>query len=719
MSNNEPVENGGANGVAAFDAEIATIFNIPEDSKELFAPLVCGLAEALLSGPNFPPGVRLTPYVDELVEVAFPNFRTVQNLSNLFLDYLKENSMSLSGKLQELHGQGSFTWVIAQRHLIDIMKHDEGFRADKLMKTWQLCLAKFDYSPDQLRTIEGLANSGTREFLAAIQLLAIYRVTLLRSDPLDEEEEEEPPLQEAPPQINQGGAPIAQGGANRGSNVPGAPGAPLLGSSQVPVDVAAIANAVMGLIAPQLGQILDRVHVLEDRPTGGASSGAQMGNPPRRSGGMIDLSGGQQQQGGGSQAAGSNGGDRMNLQQLAQGMSTMFGGRTQAGESVSSNASGSGSGVSSSRGGDSVDVYSNNKKGKAAFTASTGLVTAEGEILGRMSGGWWLLALSQLMSDVSSLRNSYGVTKHRTLESLRDEMYSSPGLITVDISGIPLVYHVPAYQKHLLVEAKLKSVRHNPDNNYDLSRLGDLQFARYIHPATHWHFDAFIEHTRRAASKETCVGYLQKTGSELADFVMDYRDAFYNFAEGRLGRKEDWHLMPHHITNWAILVCLHHNVWMRAVLAADLSLLVKDFRIVADGYSVLLQENYDGSPKVLLRMALEFLEYRCPICFRPGSCNAYCVSPSCKVDMNAVSGGAKFEKPVGYQVAFKAWKKDQKKDLFAESAHSKWTKKFHEDKPEWAPVKVVSAEVTSGGYDALAKTQQMITIHKFEGHRMY
>jgi hypothetical protein len=717
---NEVVENGGANGVAAFNAEIATIFNIPEDSKELFAPLVCGLAEALLSGPNFPPGVRLTPYVDELVEVAFPNFRTVPNLSNLFLDYLKDNSMSLSGKLQDLHGQGSFTWVIAQRHLIDILKHKEVFRADKLMKTWQLCLAKFDYSPDQLNTIAGLANSGTREFLAAIQLLAIYRVTLLRPDPLVDEVEGEP---QGPPggpaQLNQVGAPNAQGVNNVSSNVT-APVAPVAGSGQGPLDVTAIANAVMGLITPQLSQILDRVNVLEGGSTGGTSGGALPVIPPRRNVGTIDLSGVQQQGGGSQQAAGSNSSNRMNLEQLAHGVSSMFGGRTQAGESLSNNASsnsGSGGGLGSG-GGDNVDVNSNNKS-KAAFTASTGLMTAEGQFLGRVTGDWWLLPLSQMMSDLSSLRNSYGVTKHRTLESLRDEMYASPGLRTVDISGIPLVYHVPAYQKHLLVEPKLKSVRYNPDNNYDLSRLGDLQFARYIHPTTHWHFDAFIEHTRRAASRETCVGYVQKTGSELADYVMDYRDAFYNFAEGRLGRKEDWHHHPHHITNWAILVCLHLNVWMRAVLAADLSLLVKDFRIIADGYSVLLQENYDGSPKVLLRMALEFLHYLCPICFRPGSCNAYCVSPSCKVDLTAVQGGAKFEKPVGYQVAFKAWKKDQKKDLFAESAHSKWTKKFHEDKPEWAPVKVVSAEVAGGGYDGLAKSQQLIVIHKFEGNRMY
>jgi hypothetical protein len=673
MSGNVTVINGGEAEKVAFMADVEQIIVenwIPVDSKHLFTPLVFGLSQILVGGPNGIVVGGLPPVIDPLVYSICPTYKTENNFRIWFFNYLKAKD-----NLETLHkafALSTSSKVTTQKHLVIMVKVD---LANAEIKTWQQVVAKFDYSIGHILAIQQAPAPGERNFMWAVILMVIYRVVQLCF-------------------------PLGQGAGGVGAN----PTVP------VPTGPPRTIEDLWALLLPKVNQIDQMSERLSAVETHNGRTHRNPVAPVRTSTITAGLD--------------STVDDELQDDEIGNivrdGMREMMeGAGKESGADVSAGVGNHGSGSSGTAVGNkrtlSADPEVQIVEQSGRFNGPSKKTPSS---RGLVSGKWWDDKCSKLMNFVNYMYNVYQSETHRKAEDLREDMYDKPGagLDFIDPQGVPLRCHVPAYKKHDRLEPKLKCEILNPDDHGDLTSFGTLKNSCYIFPCTIWHFDAFIRSAIQKLLECTCVGYKQQTANEQVQCVMDYQELFMEFAETKVAPRTEFHRHPHHITCWAQLATLHVNLWNRAVLNRDLSLLVVNFRLIAESqYAHKLTPKSGGESKLHLRIALELLEYRCPSCSRPGACNAIC--KACNVDLFKRS--SEKGKPEGWRVAFDAWKKKNGgKEKFQNRGFDSVYRDFVADgNSKFALVEVKGP--VGDDYIELSKHQHLIAMHNFEGRRMY
>ncbi len=689
MSLSSDIESGGEARMAAFFAEFEHVVDvIPDDSKELFSPLVFGVARILLSGTAGHDGSFLTPFVDPMVKRIFPNYRTEADLPKLFLDYLM--SKGHREILQELYDLGSNTYPIAGARLREMFRVDPNNKKDAAFKSWEYGLARYGYSAEQIQTIAQLEDLGTVYFLSSVQILAVYVV-----------------IQERHPMAFQNQTTVSSSAENHVSTrvlVP--PVAVLTPAAPTVVPVSAGSS--------ELKEMMDMLRMVNTRFSGLEQTVRDLQRADR-----VQFDKGTSQQATKRTSQRSTTLDLVS-DDIPDNDSDDEEDDAFFNSGVKSLMVDSDKATAQGRKGELSMSGSVSKPSAASFTAHSGKsVQANGTLSAASSepapavGGWWGEGTA-LMDDVTAMRNNYGGVKHRSMQLIKADIYGQ-GLHTIDYAGLPHRFHIAPVKKHECADPVIESVLYNPDNDANLNRMkGDQNISRFIVPASPLHFVAFIQSCRRKVLKQTSIKFAQDSVAAAAQCIEDYNDKFMTLLESKLGYVSDIQVHPRHITTWALLVCLHINFWMTAILAADLSLLVKDFDAIVEAqYNPLLHVGPSGLSKIDLKLSMELLNLICPICCRKASCSVLCMGPNCKVDTLATPSVKKVH-PEGSKPALAAFKKKHPewKDNF-----SKMEKAFYAEFPEFYPSKS-TAVPSAGGYEALAQRQELIKMHPFQG-RIY
>eukprot|EP01034_Spumella_vulgaris_P041190 gene41190-50987_t len=392
------------------------------------------------------------------------------------------------------------------------------------LTTWQEALGKFNYSDVQvLQMQQGLPGTRLRGFLCGICLMVIYRVIIKLRPRLE-----------------------GNGGANPnvvvgplGPTNNGAPQGPPVVVTGTPLTLEAIA-ALLSPVTEELKRVTARVWSLE------ANQSPSQTLIPGTGSGNLRLSAEDRLE------EVVEGGMSLTLRNGLADMSSGLG----AGKSSSVSASSVGSGSSNDSGNKRSSnpesgIEEGSKKVKGTFE---GVTSSLADRQAEVSGSWWIDTESKLRRYVNFMHSIYSRVTHVSVPELRDLIYKlEHGLDSIDAQGVPTRYHVPPYKRNDMMEPKLKSEILNPDFNGDLLELGDFKDSAYIVPATVWHWLAFMESQGLKILESTCMGFKQKSSGERAKCLITYRHLFLEFAEGKMGPKENFHKHAFHVTNWALL----------------------------------------------------------------------------------------------------------------------------------------------------------------------
>ncbi len=672
--------------MAAFYAEFEHILDVvvPNDSKDLFVPLVFQVAELLTSGPIELGGSYLSPLIDSMVVRIVPDFKTQVDLRQSYLNYLQNKEHK--DVVLDLYGLRKNSVTIAGARLAAMIKQSPEFAKDH--RSWEEFLVdKFNYSEDQVESILSAPNSGARAFLSSVLVLVAYRAVALRALP--------------------GGAATAATATALVGGGGGAVQQPVVPTVIVPPPAVPTAEAAMlAMLQALLAPLNERLAAMErvQSGTGGGRASTQGVLPRGTGGGMIDISGDAQDY------------DQVEQDELlARALEQMAGGAGGLGGATGKQVSSisCASGVSNN-----INSNVNTATKSPIFSSATSSGTLKrstvvGEKSAHVTGSWFADDSSILMCVVSSLQSAYGTTRHLSMYAIQHSINGldviQDGLITIDISGIPHAFIVAAKLSSKEHHAPTKeSVVYNPDKNRHLASLGVQFTSKYIHPVTIQHFLAFIKSQIKKATGETCIEFVQTSPGERVDLLMEYQELFVAFAESKLGPVEEMHRQPFHVTGWAALVCLHNNLWMRAMLGTDLTLLTRNFDYIAESqYGSDMKARPSGSPKIDLRLALEILGYRCPKCSRRGCCKVACencLEPSAKKSESLY--------PPGYPQALKTWK-DANQEKVAKWNGYRTSKEFVKLFPQFAPVQ--SNAGVSLTHEDLSVCQELVEVHSCEG----
>lgn len=653
--------------------------DIPQIVIEKFGPLVFKIAKMLAADPVRPPECVITPGIDELLIKLIPDLGPNTDVRKLLSDFIVANSyeavfVKLCGLTRSNIGSCHYRWEVLVGSLPPFAELDE-FDCGVL-------LSKFDFSEQEVAAIIELASPKPRDFFVALFVLSVMRTVQIRTV-----------------------------------------------ATPTPPTQPAVADGNNAAVLAQLNDIKEMMLMFGSRLNLLESSKDNSGTVPSRS--LINSTTGVL---GANRAAFdlTGGAETDKEKELTPAEAAEEARRAEAALRFGfERMAGSGGASSMSAAGmmsSLPSVLSVTPVGLGYFAPSTDsqhpittrTKSAQDALIEK--GSWNTGPLQS--ATIISLRASYCDTSvHRPLHVLRNCRYSPEGLVTYDVSGIPHTDIVVAVKRTVLQATPplRESSILNLDKNLDLLCLGDQHKSPYMIPASPEHFARFIDGQLRKVIRPSSIQFKQTDVAERTDCLLAYQDKFLELIESTMGPRHAMQGFRQHVTVWAVLVSLHINLWMRAMLMGDLELLVKDFDAVVERqYALSLKLYPDGQPRVELVACLQWLYYCCDMCHVPGASNALC--SSCKI--NHLPKQQK--ESTGFQAAFQEWKRssdDKQLKALTESKDTKGVKArfiaLHPQYTEKAPAADSSSDAVDYAalYLELAKRQDLITMLRCPGSR--
>ena len=324
-----------------------------------------------------------------------------------------------------------------------------------------------------------------------------------------------------------------------------------------------------------------------------------------------------------------------------------------------------------------------------------------------------------LQMALDKARSTFGKDTELSSDELLGLLLSPDGLLLLSVDGVPCtVVVVQSTKRAPLLINKIVTTRFNPDNSVELGQLGSGAVCSHLYPVSADQFNALInDQIVRAVFAEKLFGE-NFDFRKLTMALVNYRDKVFTLCDKHLGGHTDAiiNMNGRHVTIFAVIMRMHINTWMRALLHGDVKLLLKEFDARWQSQYVFeLGSDSAGLPLAPLGPALLQLLYRCPSCKRLGESVISCTSESCLTTsakhMSSTTDDSEF------QAIYQPWKKTQlaaspKKDGSATAFFRTALAKSHN-------LTAASTKATKAGAHATANQQQLIVMHQCPNYKVY
>jgi hypothetical protein len=298
-----------------------------------------------------------------------------------------------------------------------------------------------------------------------------------------------------------------------------------------------------------------------------------------------------------------------------------------------------------------------------------------------------------------------------SLSTIMAAVTSEFGLLIMDMRGVPHSFKSSATKKR---DPVLRCTILNPDANEELTAMSMQSVSEYLFPLTDNHFDRNLDDQREKAMEPSFIKFLHPPVARVKHLGL-YARKFRALRQAHLWNRStipNTQANHFHITTWCVLLLFHINIWMKAMMRKDTSILVDEFDTVWQAFYA-DRLRHGEPPKIPFRMVLILCEYRHDKCKSPGTSILYCAI--CGVNASRSNGGGGGEETPAvkqFYKAFRAWKLTVKGD---DKSVAKYLS-LHPNmkKPDESSTKVSSSAIsvsTSSGVEAHVASQHRIMLH--------